>query len=133
MGRKRAQSEASSEIFCFDCEETDIDGIVEGFVPAGEVISSFSFDDMDKNLNCDEKLVDNRRLQKQPYGRTPAVDGEKFEVIRTFLFRRSTVRMLNKLKAENEDENVYLSSIVDEAVRFYYDFVFANKTFEVHR
>jgi hypothetical protein len=35
-----------------------------------------------------------------------------------------SVRMLNKLKAENEDENVYLSSIGDEAVRFYYDFVF---------
>jgi hypothetical protein len=127
MGKKKAQGEASDEIFCFDCEEADIEGVIEDYVPAGEVISSFSFDDMDKNLNCDEKLVDNRKLQKQPYGRTPAVDGEKFEVSRTFLFRRSTVRMLNRLKAEHEDENVYLSSIVDEAVRWYYEVVFGKK------
>jgi hypothetical protein len=127
MGRKKAQGGASNEIFCFDSEETDLNGIVEGFVPAGEVVSSFSFDDMDKESDCDEKLVDNRKLQKQPYGRTPVVDGEKFEVSRTFLFRRSTVRMLNKLKAENEDENIYLSSIVDEAVRWYYGFVFEKK------
>jgi hypothetical protein len=29
---------------------------------------------------------------------------------------------------EHEDENVYLSSIVDEAVRRYYEFVFGNKS-----
>jgi hypothetical protein len=32
-------------------------------------------------------------------------------------------RLLNKLKAEHENENVYLSSIVDEAIRFYYGHV----------
>jgi len=38
-----------------------------------------------------------------------------------------TVRMLNRLKAEHVDENVYLSSIVDEALRFYYGHVFEEK------
>jgi hypothetical protein len=127
MSRKKAQNGASNEIFCFDCEEADTEGIVEGYIPEGKVISSFSFGDMPKESTCDDKLVDNRRLQKQPYGRTPAVDGEKFEVSRTFLFRRSTVRILNRLKAEHEDENVYLSSIVDEAVMWYYGFVFGKK------
>jgi hypothetical protein len=67
-----------------------------------------------------DALVDNRRLQTKPNGITPPVDGEHFEVNRTFKFRRSTVRMLNRLKAENQDENVYLSSIVEEAIRYYY-------------
>jgi hypothetical protein len=35
--------------------------------------------------------------------------------------------MLNRLKAEHEDENAYLSSIVDEALRFYYKHVFEGK------
>ncbi|ERI89384.1 hypothetical protein HMPREF1982_04735 [Clostridiales bacterium oral taxon 876 str. F0540] len=28
--------------------------------------------------------------------------------------------MLNRLKAEHENENIYLSSIADEAIRVYY-------------
>ena len=68
-----------------------------------------------------EKLPDNRTQRKQPYGITPPVDGEHFELKRTFVFRKSTVKMLNKLKAEHEDENVYLSSIVDEAIRYYFE------------
>jgi hypothetical protein len=44
------------------------------------------------------ELVDNRRLQTQLNGIAPPIDGEYFEVSRTFKFRRSTVRMLNRLK-----------------------------------
>jgi hypothetical protein len=68
-------------------------------------------------------VVDNRKLQTQPNKLTPPVDEEYFEVSRTFKFRRSTIRMLNRLKAEHEDEDedVYLSSIVDEAIRYYYE------------
>ena len=73
-------------------------------------------------------LFDNRTCRSKAFGVTPPVDGEYFEVKRTFVFRRSTVRMLNRLKAEHEDENVYLSSIVDEALRFYYGHVFEEKT-----
>jgi hypothetical protein len=69
-------------------------------------------------------LVDTRRLQTQPNGITPPIDGEHFEVSRTFKFRRSTIRMLNRLKAEHEFENVYLSSIADQAIRHYYEYVF---------
>ena len=69
------------------------------------------------------ELVDTRTLQLRSNGITPPVDGEYFEIKRTFMFRRSTVRMLNKLKAEHPDENVYLSTIVDEALRHYYEAV----------
>jgi hypothetical protein len=54
------------------------------------------------------------------YGITPPVDGKYYEATQTFLFHRSNVRMLNKLKSEHENENVYLSSIVDMALKFYY-------------
>ena len=70
------------------------------------------------------ELVDTRKLQLQSNGITPPIDGEYFEIKRTFMFRRSTVRMLNKLKAEHPDVNVYLSTIVDEAIRHYYEAVF---------
>ena len=74
-----------------------------------------------------ENLFDNRTCRSNAFGITPPVDGEYFDVKRTFIFRRSTVRMLNRLKDEHVDENVYLSSIVDEALRFYYGHVFEEK------
>lgn len=70
-----------------------------------------------------DKLWDNRTHQTQPYGITPPVDGEHFELSRTFKFRRSTVKMLNQIKAEHQYENVYLSSIVDDAIRYYYQYI----------
>ena len=133
MGKKKAALKASDEIFNFDCEEDDENGFSENVELVGEVVTNFSFGDKTaevkgevcEKIETHEKLTDNRRLQKQPYGITPPIDGERFEDTRTFVFRRSTVRMLNKLKAEHADENVYLSSIVDVAVRFYFDFVFS--------
>lgn len=124
MRKKKATDE---NIFSFDCDEEDDDGFFEGDVPLGDVVKSFSFGDNISKPKAPEKLIDNRTLQKQPYGITPPVDGERFEVKRTFMFRRSTVRMLNKLKAEHEDENVYLSSILDVAIRHYYEFVFSKE------
>lgn len=71
-----------------------------------------------------DKLIDNRTLQSQPNGITPPVNGEHFEIKRTFIFRRSTLRKLNKLKAAHPDENAYLSSIVDAALQHYYNHIF---------
>ena len=74
-----------------------------------------------------ENLFDNRTCRSKAFGITPPVEGEYSNVKCTFVFRQSTVRMLNRLKAEHVDENVYLSSIVDEALRFYYGHVFEEK------
>jgi hypothetical protein len=132
MGRRKKVSKDAGEIFSFDCDEEEDNGFSENVEQLGNVITSFSFSqdvvekktELHDNTQVPEQLIDNRTLQKQPYGITPPVDGEHFEVRRTFVFRRSTVRMLNKLKAEHEDENVYLSSIVDEAIRHYFEFIF---------
>ena len=135
MSRKRGASKASEEILSFDCEEDDEIGFSENLERAGKVISSFSFANTPLEVKAEltekpelpENLTDNGRLQKQPYGTNPPVDGEHFEIRRTFVFRRSTVRMLNKLKAEHVYENIYLKIIVEKAVSFYYDFVLPNK------
>ena len=44
------------------------------------------------------ELVDIRTLQLQAKGITPPVDGEYFEIKRTFMFRQSTVSEQQKLK-----------------------------------
>jgi hypothetical protein len=106
-----------------DCDEEIEDGFSENAEPTGTVLMNFSFASPPEPVK-EETLIDNRRFHEQPYGRTPPVDGEAFEIKRTFLFRRSTVRLLNRLKAEHENENAYLSSIVDEAIRHYYKQVF---------
>ena len=133
MGKKKTAAKAADKnIFSFDCDDEDEDGFSEGDGPIGDVFVSFNFGgnasetkaELREEPKAPEKLIDNRKLQKQPYGITPPVDGEHYEVKRTFMFRRSTVRMLNKLKAEHEDENVYLSSIVYKTVRHYHEFIF---------
>jgi hypothetical protein len=126
MARKKPTFDFGERV---DMEEEVEDGFSEDVEITGTVLTSFSFTTepeplpMDSEVKIPEKLIDNRKLQTQANGVTPPVDGEFFEVKRTFMFRRSTVKLLNKLKAENENENVYLSSIVDEAIRYYYGHV----------
>ena len=72
-------------------------------------------------------LVDNRTLKSEPNGITPPIDGEYFVIKRGFTFRRSTVRMLNELKAAHPNENAYLSTIVDKALRHYHEYIFKEK------
>jgi hypothetical protein len=144
--RKKTSSKNLFEIFESDDENVEENGLIGGDVEfSKDAVATFSFanDTADlstpniqsqseaapenkneiKELKFNE-LIDNRKQQTQPYGITPPVAGEHFEVSRTFKFRRSTVRLLNRLKAEHQDENAYLSSIVDEAIRYYYEHIF---------
>lgn len=68
-------------------------------------------------------ILDNRTLKANPNGRTPPVNGEVYDMIRTYTLRRSTVRILSKIKAIHSDDNVYLNTIVDEAIRYYYEYL----------
>jgi hypothetical protein len=150
---KRKKTVAKDVVEVLNCNDEEIEenGFMEGEIDFSKYssVASFSFASNNTELNASEvqaqdseslpkaqaetkeaephELVDNRKLQTQPNGITPPVDGEYFEVSRTFKFRRSTVKILNRLKAEHEDENVYLSSIVDEAIRYYYGGVFNRK------
>jgi len=67
------------------------------------------------------ELMDNRIGKPTPNGITPPIDGEAFDVKRTYALRKSTIRKLNELKAAHPDVNVYLSTILDAAITYYYN------------
>lgn len=81
----------------------------------------------DKQSELTDKIKDNKLLRSQPYGITPPVNGEYFDTRRSFSFRKSTIRMLNELKATHPNINVYLNSIVDKAICHYYEYIFKEK------
>jgi hypothetical protein len=74
MGKKKTVLEAADEIFSFDYVEDEEDGFCENIEHVGEVVASFSFDDNTAKIETPEKLTDNRRLQKQPYGIDPLIE-----------------------------------------------------------
>ncbi|WP_271808499.1 hypothetical protein [Clostridium beijerinckii] len=79
--------------------------------------------DIPCNPNDKNEILDHRTLKVNPNGRTPSVDGEAFDMVRSYTLRRSTVRILSKIKAIHIDDNVYLNTIVDEAIRYYYEYL----------
>lgn len=59
---------------------------------------------------------------------TPPIEDEPLNVPRSYKIRNSTARMLNEIKAAHPDVNVYMNTIVDTALRNYYDFFFSEFT-----
>lgn len=114
------------------------DGFNEGGIIEGKVISTFNF------ISEDAKEVKSEVLESQltsakpvafssasslnflnsQRGLTPAVDGEFYTIKRCYQFRKSTVRKLNEIRAKHPDVNVYLNTIIDEAILYYYDHLF---------
>ena len=71
----------------------------------------------------DMSSTDNRTTKAVPNGITPPIDGEFFTIKRTYTLRKSTVKMLNHIKALDDDINVYMNTLVDAAIRHYYDHI----------
>ena len=133
----------SKDDLCYvEEEEVDENGICD-FVP-GDPVSMFTFHNgtvpsnepmlkekpVETSLEVPIKsspalnLPDNRTLKSEPNGITPPIDGEYFVIKKGFTFRRSTVRKLNELKSTHPVINVYLNTIIDEAVCHYYEYIF---------
>ena len=125
---------------CYD-EEVEENGICN-HLPTGRAVAVFSFNNdtmpADKVIIKEQPvdiakpvtqldIIDTRTLRPQAFGKTPSINGEAFERSRTFMFRISTIRVLNKIKAEDPDENIYLSSIIDNAILHYANYII-NKT-----
>lgn len=120
----------------FNSEENleEFNGICEDIT--GIPISSFNFE---KDILSKENLstanltslppsvdsfTDNRKVKTEAPGITPPIDGEFFDTQRCYKIRNSTARMLNEIKAVHPNVNVYMNTIVDAAIRNYYDFIF---------
>ncbi|MGJ0909502.1 hypothetical protein [Clostridium botulinum] len=113
----------------YDCFEENIQG---------KLLKGFSFlNNFDKNIHgrnisnvntkSKDPIIDNRKNTGVVNGITPPVDGEAFTIKRTYLFRKSTIRKLNQLKANSEDINIYLNTIVDAAINHYFECVINNE------
>jgi hypothetical protein len=100
-------------------EEIEENGFIEA--ASGTPIASFDFSQDTPTT----QLTDNRRFKPLPNVPTPSISGEGFNIKRTYKIRESSARMLNEIKAAHPDVNVYMNTIVDAAIRHYYDFIFA--------
>lgn len=120
-------------------EPSEENGFIE--LPGGTPVVTFNFntDDsfkpnpqqdliLEKNEAKSSPLIDNRIDRQSFNGITPPIDSESFKYKRCYQFRESTVRMLNELKAAHPDVNVYLNTILDEAIRHYYKYFFHKNT-----
>jgi hypothetical protein len=115
-----------------DSTEEDDNGFIDGEVNIGKPLLSFSF--------APEPIVSPQTAApvKASFGKlsfhtsqrgaTPSVDGEAFTLKRCYLFRTSTLRKLNELKAQHSDVNVYFNTIIDDAISHYHEYVFSRRT-----
>lgn len=82
-------------------------------IPDGTLISSFNF--------SEDSIIDNRKTKTEAAVKTPKVDGEAYTIGRFYKLRYSTAKMLNEIKANHHNVNVYMNTIVDDAIRYYYN------------
>ena len=132
--RKNTKSFVFNDVECLDAKEVEADGFVEGDVSFGKTLATFNFDQQTSPQSSQTVSVDSSNKTNQFQvrntllkGLTPPIDGEQFTVKRSYQLRPSTLRKLNEIKAHHSDVNVYLNTILDEAILHYYDQIFPRK------
>jgi len=135
-------SKRNEFIEALDCDDFEEEGMIDGEYDEklfGKAIASFNFNESIPSANAPlilakqpDKItfdqntmpLDNRKGKPCANGVTPPVDGEVFDINRTYKIRRSTAKMLNELKAAHPNVNVYVNTIVDASIRHYYNHIF---------
>ncbi|OOM69048.1 hypothetical protein [Clostridium sp. BL-8] len=150
--KSKSKDQVKDDFSINEDEELDVSEFCDGEAKIeGELLRSFSFDSSDEPTEIftnsattssitpnkvistndtsfnsaahKDDILDHRTQKANPNGRTPSVDGEAFDMVRSYTLRRSTVRILGKIKVIHNDDNVYLNTIVDEAIRYYYEYL----------
>ena len=139
MARRKKEFVMSKDDLCYE-EPIDEICFTDYVPPSKDAVASFCFTDEAKEENAvfDKKkeeaqpvtkinfssphLQDNRH-NPQANGITPPIDGEFFEVRRSYSFRKSTIIKLNQIKGTSPDYNIYMNTILDNAICFYYDHI----------
>ena len=118
----------NSEISCTE-EMVDEVCFTDYVEPSKDSICLFSIADVNpekpstvKKEIKDTPIQDNRNIP-MANGALPAINGETFNLRRTYLLRESTIRKLNELKGSHDDINIYVSFIVDAAICNYHKFI----------
>ncbi|WP_326513868.1 hypothetical protein [Clostridium intestinale] len=97
-------------------EDEEIDGEVIKVLISSSYENKVSNNIDDKNLiNKSEEKKD--LIKRKGKRKTPAVDGEEYNIKRGYHLRKSTVRMLNKLIGMNQNIDIHMNTIVDNAIR----------------
>ena len=137
MARRKKEFVMSKDDLCYE-EPMDEICFTDYVPPSKDAIASFCFTDEAKEENTffEEKKeeaqpvtkinftpppIEDNRHTPQPNGITPPIDGEFFEVRRSYSFRKSTLIKLNQIKGTSPDYNIYMNTIIDSAICFYYD------------
>jgi hypothetical protein len=122
---------------CLNFDNGVDDGFIEGDFSGDKatVLSSFNFTsspesaaapasaasfNFNRESSAADVLADNRKIKKEANVATPDVDGEGYTIGRYYKLRYSTAKILNEIKASHPDVNIYMNTIVDEAIRYYY-------------
>ncbi|WP_286907206.1 hypothetical protein [Clostridium sp. UBA1652] len=97
-------------------EDEEIDGEVI------KVLISSSYENKVSNTVDDKSLINKSEekkalIKRKGKRKTPEVDGEGYDVRRTYQLRKSTVGMLNKLIGMNQNIDIHMNTIVDNAIR----------------
>jgi hypothetical protein len=114
-----------------DSAEEDDNGFIDGEVSTGKPIMFFNF--ASEPVQAPQPAVPAKAsfgklsFHVSQRGSTPAVDGEAFTLKRCYQFRPSTLRKLNELKAQHQEVNVYLNTIIDEAISHYHEHIFSHR------
>ena len=120
--------------------EYDTFSFIEGenpIIPPGKCIAEFNFEDNYTSIDMiksSSKLTDslskleafnsnfNKTLIPACHGSIPSINDEIPDVKRCYVLRSSTVRKINEIKNNHSSLNVCVSTIVDLAVDYYYDY-----------
>lgn len=135
---RKSKRKTDSSVECLDVYEIEDEGFIEGDYNFGNSVATFSFGGQTETKITNEAspkhfnsarastapIVENKAFKASSRGITPSVDGEQYTVKRCYQYRPSTVRKLNELKAKHPDVNVYLNTIIDEAIVHFYDHIF---------
>ena len=131
------KSKRALEVECLDAYDAADECFIDGDVDFGVPVATFSFGGTPDQINCAasiQKPATAEVTSVKPEavdlnkntplsGLTPPIDGEHFTLKRGYQFRPSTIRKLNELKAKHPDVNAYLNTILDAAIRHYYDYI----------
>ena len=139
MARRKKEFVISKDDLCYE-EPIDEICFTDYVPPSKDVVASFCFTDEAKEENTvfEKKKeetqpvtkikftplpIENNRHTTQPNGIPPPIDGKLFEVRRSYSFRKSTLIKLNQIKGTSSDYNIYMNTIIDSAICFYYNHV----------
>lgn len=107
-------------------DNEDVISFCDYVEPPKDCLKTFIFDDDGNCIDESEtspNIIPDNRINSGVKSKTPPIDDEPLDIRRGYSLRRSTVLMLQELKFLHPDINIYMNSIVDSAIRHYYDYI----------